>query len=198
MVMENAQISINPGDWVRVALWPGIWKVDRILAGFNEIEWSLNALPKASKRALVFIHRIVNDSWKRSFSHQSCDLSYVRPIEPEEKGRLDALLASDGKLGEAFGRYRLKPDRIDLVANIGFGGLKKREIASFSKRCEQIFAGQINAGLSIPEALLLLAEYGLEKNRHEFPRQQTLQLICINHELRGNDFVHREYRVLSS
>lgn len=130
--MENTQISVNPGDWVRVApLWPGIWKVDRVLAGFNEVEWSLSVPPKTSNRALVFCHRIVNDSWKRSFSHQSCELSCVRPVEPEEKWRLDALLASDGKLSEAFERYCLKPDRIDLIANIGFGGLKKKEISRF-------------------------------------------------------------------
>lgn len=196
--MENTQISVNPGDWVRVApLWPGIWKVDRVLAGFNEVEWSLSVPPKTSNRALVFCHRIVNDSWKRSFSHQSCELSCVRPVEPEEKWRLDALLASDGKLSEAFERYCLKPDRIDLIANIGFGGLKKKEISRFSKRCEQTFAGRINAGLSIPETLQLLADHGLEKNRHELPQQLTLQLICIDHELRDNDFVHREYRILS-
>jgi hypothetical protein len=195
--MTEREISIKPGDWVRITpLWPGIWNVYRVLAGFKEDEWSIDEPLKPSKRILVFCHRLVNDSWKRSFAHQSCEVSLVRPADNAEKKRLNALLSSDRKLRKAFEQYQTKQNRIDLVANIGFGGLTKKETANFAKLCDEIFGDRIDAGFTIPQVLGLLREHGLEKNRHELPQQVTLQLTCINHELRSDEFVHKEYRVL--
>ena len=82
------------GDWVRIkALWPGVWRVDRVLSGVRENRWSLNDPIKISDRLTVFCHRLVNDEWKRSFSFQSCDASLVECISDEERERAESLLS---------------------------------------------------------------------------------------------------------
>ena len=84
---------------------------------------------------------------------------------------------------------------IDLVANIGFGGLTG-EAANFSTLCDEMLADRISAGITIREVLLMLREKGLDKYRAQLPQQVTLQLTSINHELRGDEFEYRKYRVL--
>ena len=191
------KIGVKSGDWVRLTpLWPGIWKVYRILSGFKENRWSLGEPLVPSKRVIVFCHRVVNDSWKRSFSHQSCELLYVSSLEPDERNRLDALLVSDTKLQASFEKYQAKQNTIDLIANIAFGGLSKRAVASFPTLCDKMLGTRIDAGITIREVLLVLQEHGLYKHMRDLPQQVTLQLTSINHELRGDETVYRKYRVL--
>ena len=197
MGTEHGKKAFVAGDWVRLTpLWPGIWKVYRVLADFKEDECFLHAPLRQSEPVLLFCHRLVNDSWKRSFAHHICERSHASQIATEDNNRIHRLLSLDGKLRKAFEQYGAKQARIDLVVNIGLGGFAKKEIADFGERCRRILAARIQAGLTIREVLQLLAEHGMEENRHELPRQMTLQLVCINHELRGDEFVHKEYRVL--
>lgn len=174
---------------------PGVWKVYRVLAGFKEDEWSPGAPLKSSKRVLVFCHRLVNDSWKRSFSHNCCEVSLVRPISMEDHKRVQAAL-SDDDLRKAFEQYGKEKNRIDLIANLGFGGLSKKAAGNFAKLSHKMFADRIGQGMTMREILLVLQEHGLVENQGEIPRQVTLQFTCINHELRGDEFVHREFRTL--
>ena len=172
--MTEMKIDIKPGDWVRVTpLWPGIWKVYRVLSRFKEDQWSLDEPPKTSKRVIVFCHRVVNDSWKRFFSHQNCELSLVRPIGREERKRLDALLSSDNKLRKAFEQYQAKQNRIDLVANIALGGLTEEAIANLPSLCQKMLGARIDHGVTIREVLMLLQEHGLYGRMKDFPTQRN-------------------------
>lgn len=190
-------MDIRPGDWVRITpIFPGIWKVYRVVAGFKEDEWSLKEPLRTSKRVLIFCHRLVNDSWKRSFSHNMCELSLIRKISKEERKRANELLLSDSKLRKAFEQYQEKNNRLDLIANIGFGGLMQKEAADFPNLCEQIFADQIGQGMTVREVLGLLQERGLLENMGKIPQQVTLQLSSVNHELRDGEFVCRKFRTL--
>jgi hypothetical protein len=192
-------IAVQPGDWVRIPrLFPGFWRVYRVLAGFKENVWSLAEPMETSPRVLVFCHRLVNDSWKRSFSHQSCELSFLAAPKPSEQKRLDKLLASDVGLQKAFERYQIKQNKLDLVTNIWFGGFTKAEAADFSKLCDKMFACQIGNGLTLKEILRVLQDYGLDENREKFPWLIGIQFLCINHELREGEFAFRKYRVLPS
>jgi hypothetical protein len=192
-------MEIDTGDWIRITpLWPGIWNVYRVLAGFNENRWSLNEPLRRSEHTLVFCHRLVSDSWKRSFSHQCCDFSYVRPLDGDDRRQLDLLLSSDDKLRIAFEKYQTAHDVIDLVANISFGGMPDRSLNGFSDLCNQMLARRIGVGMTIDEVLGALREVGLDKYQRALPRQVTLQLVSVNHELRDDEFVYRRYRALTS
>jgi hypothetical protein len=191
-------IAIKHGDWVRITpLWPGIWKVYRILAGFKEFQCSLDEPETTSNRVIVFCHRVVNDSWKRSFSHNCCEVSLIRPVSPDERKRITGLLSSDQKLRTAFEKYQSKQNRIDSITNISFGGLTEDSLRDFAGLCHQIFSHRIDNGINLREVLVALREHGLYQLMHELPRQVTLQLISINHELRGDEFVFRQFRVLN-
>lgn len=133
---------------------------------------------------------------ERSFSHNMCELSLVRKISKAERKRVDKVLLSDSKLRKGFEQYQEKNNRIDLIANIGFGGLIKKEAVDFSNLCEQILADQIGQGMTVREVLGVLQEHGLLENMGNLPKQVTLQLTCVNHELRDDEFVCREFRTL--
>ena len=140
--------AIKVGDWVRISpLWPGVWKVYRVLADFKEDEWSLDRPLHTSKRTIVFCHRLVNDAWKRSFAHNSCETSLVVPLDKKEMKRVRAFL-SDTKFLKAFERYQAAHNSIDLVANIALGGLEDHMLADLPNLCNRMLHERISQGLT--------------------------------------------------
>ena len=152
---------------------------------------------KNSTRTIVFCHRVVNDSWKRSFAYQCCELSFIRQVDSEEKAHLTKLLASDQKLMAAFEKYRAMHNKIDLIANIALGGLAEKTIAGLPDLCDRMLKNRIDNGVTIRDVLRLLRDHGLYKHMEDIPKQRTLQLSSLNHELRGDEFVFKRYRVLN-
>src|SRR5436189_4100911 len=68
------------GDWVR-SYSQGIWQVNRVLQDFYEISDRRTTKREKSGRTLVFSKRLLNKSWKRSFSVEVCDITLTRPLE---------------------------------------------------------------------------------------------------------------------
>jgi hypothetical protein len=150
-----------------------------------------------STRTLIFCQRVFNDSWKRSFSYQSCEVSLVRHLADEEQTQLNALMASDSKLRSAFAEYQRTHASIDLIANLSLGALGDEVIARFPSLCDEMLASRIADGVTLDEVLKLVGERDLEKHIRMIPKQRTFQLVCVNHELRGSEFVYRRYRTLN-
>jgi hypothetical protein len=195
--MPGPTTKIEPGEWVRAPkLWPGIWKIHRVLAGFKEHRWSLNEPSVTSSRTIVFCHRLVNDSWKRSLTFNSCEASYLTPLDPIDRQKVDSLLASDKKLADAFVKLQATKNSLDLVANLALGGLNEEAVEHFPNSCNEMLASRIDAGVTLDEVLRLLQQNGLDSYVSKYPIRVTLQLISLNHEVRGNDFVHRKYATL--
>lgn len=143
---------IETGDWIRIPqLWPGVWKVYRTLSGFAEERWSLDEPLQPSRRRILFCYRLVNDSRKRSFSHQSCEASFGRALSPEERERVEGLLSSDTKLARAFDKYQTSQKPIDLVANLGFGNFAEGQREEFPQICSRLLRGRIEAGITMDE-----------------------------------------------
>jgi hypothetical protein len=109
---------------------------------------------------------------------------------------MKALLSAKQKLLAAFEKYRTATKAIDLVANLGFGGLNKKQVKEFPRMCADIFADRIDAGLTMDDVLHLLHERGLDLKMNELLQQVTLQLISEGHELRDDRFVYRQFRTL--
>jgi hypothetical protein len=197
--MPDTKPSVQPGGWIRIPrLFPGVWKVSRIIANFKESRWFLDQPSVISSRTLVFCHRLTNDSWKRSFSYASCELSYVTKLAPADVKQIDALLASDPKLRKAFEKYQNSGKTLDLIANLAFGGFSNPEIEQFSNICNEMLASRIDEGITLDEVLMLLQSRGLDSHMRTYPLQRTLQLASVGHELRGAEFIYRNFRTLSS
>jgi hypothetical protein len=189
--------SIKVGDWVRIPeLWPGIWMVYRTLSGFRDERWSLDKPLKPANKTYVFFFRLCNDSWQRSFYHESCEISLVRRLSPPDLKKLKALLSANPKLLAAFEKYKSSTKPINLVANIGFGGMNEEEKKEFPRVCAEMLADRIDVGLTIDDVLRMLRERGLDSRQGEMPQQATLQLTCVDHELRGDRFLYRRFRTL--
>ncbi|WP_200890375.1 hypothetical protein [Pseudoalteromonas luteoviolacea] len=102
--------NIKIGDWVR-SYGSGIWRVHRILE-LNDFD-----IPSQSykPRTVVFSSRFVNDSYKRSFSTECCDLAFVSLLDSDEKDELDSFIENNPELVAKFDTY--KPKSIDAIYN---------------------------------------------------------------------------------
>jgi hypothetical protein len=190
-------MPIAEGAWVRVGrLWPGVWRVSRILSGFNEIQWEPGAAEVPSTRTVLFLARIVNDKWKRSFAVQTCEISYASLLSNDEIEELETIVASDVGLLDSFNKYLATPHPLHLVANIALGGMSDELVAQFPSICDQRLGAHIAGGLTIPEVLQALAKRDLLQYKGMNPIRATLQLTSENHELRLHDFVFRSYRTM--
>lgn len=86
-IKGSMESELKVGDWVR-SYGSGIWRINRILE-LNDFD-----IPSQSykPRTAIFSSRFVNDSFKRSFSTESCDSAFVSHLEPEEKEKLDSYI----------------------------------------------------------------------------------------------------------
>lgn len=108
------------------------------------------------------------------------------------------MLSSDVKVARAFEKYLTAAKSIDLVANLGFGEFKDRELEVFPPTCGRLLSDRIAGGLTMDEVLGILRDSWLGAHRRKLPNQATLQLVSTEHELRGDRFVYRRYRTLGS
>ena len=182
--------SFEVGDWVR-PYSRGIWRVARVLSGFNELRWSLNEPKRTSSDVLVFSNRLVNESWKRSFSHEVSLADYVCHVSDDERLRIRAVLAEDARLAAAFHDFEAKSPCVDLIANLGCGCKSRKE--PFERLCRRLFDADIQNGLTLDQVLERLADAGHSDCQRQVPAVATLQLVSVGHDVRDNEFVFRRY-----
>jgi hypothetical protein len=138
----------------------------------------------------------VNNDWKRSFKTQGCEASYLELLNPDEANKLESQLSADTRLSEAFAKYQTAPHPIDLVANIALGGMSDETVTQFPSICDEMLRQRIESGLTVNEVLQSIFERDLPKYCSVYPVQVTLQVTCVDHETRSNEFVFRKYRIL--
>lgn len=187
--------KVAVGDWIRLPL-SGVWKVSRILEGFNESRFSLDDATEIFKGQLAFVNRLVGDTGKRLFTTEVWNTYWATPLSQSEKSAIEDLLTSDAGLREAFERYEANPKPVDLVVNLSVGGLSRKDVEQFKSACDRLLADSIGQGLILDDVSRLLKEAGYHDRLGKSPRSAALQLVCRNHELQDGEFVLREYRVL--
>ena len=122
----------------------------------------------------------------------------MEPLSQDEEIRIADLPQTNDALQIAFERYEANPKSIDLIVNLSLGQLPKPGIGAFEPACRQLLAGHVDNGLTMDEVLGLLRTAGYHDYIGKQPRTATLQMISVNHELRGRDFVVRSYKTLAS
>jgi hypothetical protein len=187
-------LAVGVGDWIR-PYSKGLWRVSRVLQDFNEFRYRLSETKVRSHRTLIFSNRLVNDSWKRSFASECCDLSWVTAMSNEEQQKIDQLLLSDDKLRKAFEKFEGAPKPIDLIVNLRFGPLPDADRERFKAACSEVLDKPIQRGMTLDEVLECVRTAGYEGCMNENPEMASIQLVSPDHELRGPDFVMRRYRI---
>ena len=182
--------SFEVGDWVR-PYSRGIWRVARVLSGFNELRWSLNEPKRVSSQVLVFSNRLVNESWKRSFSREVSLADYVCHVSDDERLRIRAVLAENTRLAAAFHTFEIKSPCVDLIANFRCGCKSRKE--PFATLCRRLFDADIQNGLTLEQVLERLADEGHGDCQTQIPAVASLQLVSVGHDVRDNEFVFHRY-----
>ena len=180
-----------PGDWVNTYYF-GIWQVYRVLPIKYEMRFALSDRRQRSKRVLVFSRRLVNARWQRAFRTACCELGLVTPLSPDDRSRLDRLLEKDQGLRTAFDHYSPKP--VPLIVNLSMGIPDRSELEAF---CETTLRPAMAAGLFMEDVLPLLDAADLTQFLQKYPIRATLQMVSREHEVRDDEFVLRDPRVLS-
>ena len=197
-LFDNRQMhgDLKVGDWVR-SYSMGIWRVWRVLSGFNELRFSLDAPKLSSSRTLVFSHRVVNNSWKRSFSKECAEASLVSRISADEQSRIEDLLESNTQLKKAFDKYRAENSTLDLVVNVSLGQLPGADRERLKAACDLHLGSSTESGLTMDEVLAALRKAGYDECIGKIPTNATVQLVSVDHEVRDHEFLLRYKRLLN-
>lgn len=187
--------SVKVGDWVR-SYSMGIGRVWRVLSGFNELRCSLDAPKTPSSRTLVFSHRLVNVSWKRSFSKECAEASLIHRVSLDEESRIQELLEPNTPLKKAFEKYCAANSSPDLVVNVGLGEIPDTDRDRLRAACNLHLGASVEKGMTMDEVLAELRNAGFYDCIAKTPKSATIQLISANHEVRDHEFVLRYSRVL--
>lgn len=186
---------VKAGDWV-YSYSIGIWQVSRMLSGFNEIRFSLDEPKRKSRRTLVFSYRLLNSSWKRSFSVEIAELNFVNLLTAEETSRVEEMLESDPKLRKSFGKYQATHTIPDLIVNVALGGLPSGDRDHLREACDAQLGTSPENGKTMDEVLVALTASGYYEYIGKLPTSATVQLVSKGHEVRDGEFVLRYGRVL--
>ena len=185
--------DLKRGDWVR-PYSKGIWRVSRILTGFNEFRYRLSEPKVPSHRTLVFSNRLVNDAWKRSFASECSNATLVTKLSDDERQRVEELLRNP-RLSTAFDKYESTPKPVDLIVNLRFGPMPQADRERFAHAMEEVLELPMRGGMTLDEVLECIRAAGFEDYSGKVPEVAGVQLVSPGHELRGSDFVMRHYRV---
>lgn len=174
-------MSLNVGDWA-LSYSSGIWQIYRILTYKCRDPLTGNEKEKTT----IFLKRFINKSFKRSFSEECCDPSFVKKLSSEELQTLNDFIGKNNELYTKFINYI--PKEIDCIYNARIGiqtGKTAQEIESMIQK---------NLLISDFEISPLLEDLGF--NTKEFP-YWTVQFVSHDHQCKDGYLVFRFKRLLS-
>ncbi len=190
--MHNT-MPINVGDWV-YSDSPGIWQVYRILEEAERMRSSLQERKRVRRDRLVFSKRFVDEGWKPAFANEVASSDLLRPLSDDDRRYLEEFIARNPQTLQEFKSHQ--PKGIDLVRNLPLNvptSVKGNEI---QRLAHDVFSDIGENGLTNDDILQRIATSELVRYTPKTIRNATLQFICKDHELRGNEYVFREAQVI--
>jgi len=171
------------GDWVR-SYSRGIWQVHRVLADFVDH----SPVPPPAPRVLVFSTRFLTAKGSPRIDYESCDASFVNPLEPEARAELESFIERNPL---AFRKFQRTEKRCpDLIYNLALSSTPD-EVATLANH----LGGIIGAGLTLPQIRSIVQASTVGGSVGRNPIRATLQLISKQHEVVDREFVFRRLYV---
>ena len=168
------------GDFVH-SYTKGIWQIYRII-NYKTINLQND---KSEKKETVFLKRFISASYKKSFSEECCDPSFVSPLSVEELIKLNNFIENNKDLFEEFNNYMPKP--IDAILNIKIRKIEQVELKQFTellKSRKKMTYREINKYI-VQNNLKAEKSYG-----------NTLQFVSNNFEIKNGNLVYQYSRIL--
>ena len=168
------------GDFVH-SYTKGFWQIYRI-----EKYKSINQQTGKKERIeTVFLKRFVSESYKKSFTEECCDISFVVPLSKDEKIELNNFIEENQDLFEKFNQY--SPKRIDSVLNMHIRKLNSDE----TQKVKTIFSEKNK--LPYKNIKKLIKENNLNRE-HGFG--WTLQFVSDNFEIKNGVLIYKFSKIL--
>jgi hypothetical protein len=117
-------MNLTIGDWVR-SYSAGIWRIYDILT-YKCLNPVTN---REQSKTTVFLKRFVGNNFKKAFTEECCDPSFVKPLSVKDSKSLTGFIEKNSALFEEFSDYN--PQRLDCIYNAGImvpRGLSAKEI----------------------------------------------------------------------
>lgn len=84
------KLTMNINDWV-YSYSKGLWKIIKII--------NVDSLfPAKASHTAVFVKRLLNEKGKRSFSMESANPIFIRPITTKDKAVVDSFIKENPKV----------------------------------------------------------------------------------------------------
>lgn len=191
MKMDNT--SVATGDWV-YSESPGIWRVERILQDIQKLRFSLQDRKRVDRRRLVLCKRIVDESWRPTFSAEVVSDAFVHPLPGDDLRRLDEYVASNQQVLKEFEAF--EPTMNDHVMDLPLNVPASVGRQGIQRLIEEVFAGIADGGVTNDEILQRIAQSDLERYATRTIRNATMRFFSKGHEIRHNEYVFREVQLL--
>jgi len=178
--MPAAKTKFEVGNWVR-GQHAGFWQVYRVARyqGLDPISG------KVKSKTTVFVKRFVSDTFKQSFTQETCDPSLLMPLSKKDFARLQTFILDHQALYAKFVEYQ--PPAIDAIYNariVAPKGITKRKVEAKVPKDARVIEPEIDS---------FLRELGY--STQGFPCL-TVQFISPDHQLEDRHLVYRFHRVL--
>ena len=186
--------QIAVGDWIH-SYSPGIWQVFRLLVNEPRMRLDLSERKRTNPRPVVFSKRLVNESWRPSFAAETCCASVVHHLSEEEHRMLDEFLTRNPALLAKFAEY--EPKDLDLALDVRLCIPASVDRSTVQREVDKVFDCIEEKGLTNDDLLLRINASKLGTWVTRGLTNAILRFICKNHELRTNDYVFREAKVIT-
>ncbi len=172
--------KLKVGDWV-TSYRQGIWQIYRVLKCKEMDPLSHLAVLKTT----IFSKRFVSPSFKRSFSQECCDPSFVKKLERKTQSKLKAFIKQNPALFKLFNEYVPKP--VDNVYNARIGIPERKNV----EEIEALFSRErVFNELEIDPYLRSLGF-----DTEELP-SWTAQFVSEDHSCRNGYLVYKFHSIL--
>ena len=173
-------MQLNVGDWV-YSYSAGIWQIYKILNYKCRDPLTGNETDKTT----IFSKRFLNKSYKKSFSQETCDPSFIKFLSDKELKKLNDFILQNQKLYNQFTDYA--PKTLDCIYNARIGIPKNHDV----KEAES----KIQKDLWMSDLKISSYLESLGFNTKEFP-YWTVQFVSPNHQCKDGYLVFKYERIL--
>jgi len=174
-------MALDVGTWCK-SYSKGFWRIAKIERDVLDFDFSTKSRsPK--KKDLIFLRRVMGETFKKAFNAEICVSSFLRPLTKEELASLQVALAANPRVATEFEAYSSFPDS---VMNISLS----KPAAELNHVDSSFPQGELFDTTQIYEKLYKLE---LRDSLGALPISSTLQFVSPRTEIRGGK-IHYGFR----
>ena len=186
MKPDPSILTIN--NWIHSDS-PGIWRIYRVIHNTKKLRFSPQERQRFDRRWLIFSKRLLDASWKPSFTNEMVNAEFVRPLSEADTQRLESFIAKNPQAVREFEAF--KPAPIDMVMNHSLDIPSVEAKDQVRHLLRSVFNDIEERGLTGEEILKRIFNGPLAAYIPKEFDNATLRFFSRDHELRNDEYVFR-------